>query len=77
MRMFLSNDDPTSTPDDAGDPASPLPATPRRDARLRLVPSELDQLLWLPDSIVRGLAEDFVASLPANVQRAVRARRAG
>lgn len=80
MRMFLSNDDPTSTQDAAGYPAAPLPATlpvPRRDAHLRLVPSELDQLLWLPDSIVRGLAEDFVASLPANVQRVVRARRAG
>ena len=39
--------------------------------------SEGDQVLALPDAILRGLAEEFVATLPANVQSIVRARRAG
>ena len=42
------------------------PATPRTDA-----------VLALPDDILRGLAEEFVAALPANVQTVVRARRTG
>lgn len=53
-------------------PAQPVaqpvttPATPRTDA-----------VLALPDDILRGLAEEFVAALPANVQTVVRARRTG
>lgn len=68
----------------AAAPAKKAEATPRRDEPARDEPvhprstlSEADQLLTLPDSIVRGLAEDFVATLPANVQRILRARRAG
>jgi hypothetical protein len=79
MRMFLTNDESAAMPEDAPLSTAPFPAatTPARRAAPRLVPSDVDQLLWLPDSIVRGLAEDFVATLPANVQRVVRARRAG
>jgi hypothetical protein len=36
-----------------------------------------EQVLALPDPILRALAEDFVAALPANVQSIVRARRTG
>lgn len=36
-----------------------------------------DQVLALPDPILKALAEDFVAALPANVQAIVRARRTG
>lgn len=36
-----------------------------------------EQVLALPDALLRGLAEDFIATLPANVQSIVRARRTG
>jgi hypothetical protein len=36
-----------------------------------------DRVLALPDDILRGLAEEFVAALPANVQTVVRSRRTG
>ena len=65
-------------------PKKKAEAVPQRDAPApgeathpRSALSEVDQILTLPDSIVRGLAEEFVATLPANVQRIVRARRAG
>jgi hypothetical protein len=68
----------------AAAPAKKAEAAPRREepapneaTHPRAGMSEADQLLTLPDSIVRGLAEDFVATLPANVQRILRARRAG
>ena len=68
----------------AAAPAKKADAAPRREepapheaTHPRAALSEADQLLTLPDSIVRGLAEDFVATLPANVQRILRARRAG
>jgi hypothetical protein len=35
-----------------------------------------DQVLALSDTVLRGLADDFVATLPTNVQAIVRARRA-
>jgi len=64
-------------------PAKPAAATPTDSAPApdaathpRAALSEVDQILTLPDSIVRGLGEEFVATLPANVQRIVRARRA-
>ncbi len=49
------------------------PSTPRSQRTL----SEGDQVLALPDAILRGLSDAFVAALPANVQSIVRARRAG
>jgi hypothetical protein len=36
-----------------------------------------DQVLALPDPILKALAEEFVAALPANVQAIVRVRRTG
>lgn len=68
----------------AATPAKKADAAPRREepsprdaTHPRAAMSEDDQLLTLPDSIVRGLAEEFVATLPANVQRILRARRVG
>ncbi len=52
---------------------APAPPTPRAPAEL----SESDQVLALPDRLLRALAEEFIATLPANVQSIVRARRAG
>jgi hypothetical protein len=38
--------------------------------------ADVEHILALPDRIIGALAEDFVATLPANVQSIVRARRA-
>jgi hypothetical protein len=59
---------PVAQPARPTQPTTPVtaPATPRAD-----------DVLALPDDILRGLAEDFVAALPANVQTVVRARRTG
>lgn len=39
--------------------------------------SENEQVLALPDRLLRGLADEFITALPANIQAVVRARRAG
>ncbi len=37
--------------------------------------SEAEQVLALPDHLLRALSEDYIATLPADVQAKVRARR--
>lgn len=57
-------------------PAQPTPAQPAAPADPVAALSPHDQVLALSDVVLRGLADDFVASLPTNVQAIVRARRA-
>lgn len=57
-------------------PAAPAPAQPVTTVEAP-VASGADRVLALPDDILRGLAEEFVAALPANVQTVVRSRRTG
>ncbi|MFO0605189.1 MAG: hypothetical protein U0324_18565 [Polyangiales bacterium] len=57
-------------------PAQPTQPTHAQPADPVAALSPHDQVLALSDVVLRGLADDFVASLPTNVQAIVRARRA-